>query len=184
MSSRFQKLKIGIDFGGVLSIHDRSHTTEAEHKSDEINMPDALNELEKIKSLGHELILISFCGKSRAIKTKESVMKTCSKLFDKIIFVKSKDFKVDVCKKYGCDVMIDDTLDILVQIHKFSDIPNLIWFTGDPSSKEGNTKLPRITEIDSWKEITRKIESFQTCLWKSGTKEDDSIDLTKKIYDV
>ncbi len=121
-----RKLIIGVDFGGVMSIYDKGEIEGSEHKSNSIDM-------QKLKLLVHRLILISFCGKARAIKTKASILETDKDLFDKIIFVKSKDYKKHVCKRYGCDVMIDDTLDILVGIHKWIHTPYLIWFTGDPS---------------------------------------------------
>ena len=67
-----KKFKIGVDFGGVLSIHDSKMTNNSglEHKNTAINMPFAIDNLKKLKKQGHELYIISFCGKTRAKETK------------------------------------------------------------------------------------------------------------------
>lgn len=103
---------LGIDFGGVLSIHD-SPDTGKEHRSVAINMPYALETLRKLKSDGHRLVLVSFAGKSRSIETMASIEETCPDVFDCIYFVKDKAHKLAICQYEGCDVMIDDREDIL-----------------------------------------------------------------------
>ena len=105
-------LKIGIDFGGVLSIHD-GQNNGAEHRTTVINMPGALEALQALKAQGHHLFLISFAGKSRSQETQDSINNTCPGLFDGLYFVKDKGFKKDVCNFLGCDLMIDDRQDVL-----------------------------------------------------------------------
>jgi hypothetical protein len=115
MSSK--TFNIGIDFGGVLGIHD--NTFGAEHRNVSINMPLAVESLLKLKSLGHRLYLISFCGRSRAIETQKSLemtnitdSKTCAEVFDEIIFVKDIEYKRYICEYLNCHFMIDDREDI------------------------------------------------------------------------
>ena len=54
------------DFGGVLSVHDGGNT---EHKNTCINMPNAKESIEQMKNNGHNLSIVSFCGRSRANET-------------------------------------------------------------------------------------------------------------------
>lgn len=176
MSSEKTNLTIGIDFGGVLSLHDRGADNEG-HKSDAIDMPNALETLQKLKSLGHKLILISFCGKGRAIKTKDSVMATCLDVFDRLVFVKNKKFKGEICRKYGCDLMIDDTLELLKDIYK-SLGNHCIWFVGDPSTDVSNGCPKNIIQIEDWDDILEKLSSFN----KVSKPED--IDVSKLVYDL
>lgn len=114
------RLSIGVDYGGVCSWHDdnyeASSKTEADNKTNDasINMPDCVESLEKLKSLGHRLVLISFCGASRARKTR--AMLEPLELFDVMYFVKKRKYKQLVCQKEGIDIMIDDRLDVLQTI--------------------------------------------------------------------
>lgn len=59
------------------------------------------------------LFLISFAGRSRSQETQDSINKTCPGIFDNLYFVKDKNFKKDVCNFLGCDLMIDDRVDVL-----------------------------------------------------------------------
>lgn len=167
MAEEAKVLKIGIDFGGVLSIHDRNNNNNnnntddkvGQHRSTALNMPHALEALENLKQSKLENVdkveysLISFAGKTRAIETKDSLLKTTS-IFDNLFFTKSKQNKKFVCQYLGGDIMIDDTLEILKDIAtsyqkagtKSADAktnapdpanaPYLILFTGDPSYLE------------------------------------------------
>ena len=110
------KFNIGVDFGGVLSLKD---TEDAEHVNTAIDMPFAVENLLKLKALGHKLFLISFCGKARAIETKQRLESTmvsegvsCASLFDEIYFVKDTKFKKSMCEYLNCHFMIDDREDI------------------------------------------------------------------------
>jgi hypothetical protein len=61
--------RIGIDFGGVLSQHDKTHLLEdrnrQQHRNVQIDMPFAIESLQQLKADGHSLLLISFCGRQR-----------------------------------------------------------------------------------------------------------------------
>ena len=80
--------KIGIDFGGVLSSKSINQNG-AEHINTCIDMPFAIENLLKLKSHGHKLFLISFCGRTRAVETNKSLQNTmisenqsCASIFD------------------------------------------------------------------------------------------------------
>jgi hypothetical protein len=101
-----------------------------EHQSIEINMPNAIESLIKLKESGHELYLISYCGERRAIKTKQSILRTLPRkdLFNGLYFVQRTSHKADVCHLLGCDLMIDDKLKILNNIQRIIPTMKLIWF--------------------------------------------------------
>lgn len=114
---------IGIDFGGVLSAHDA--TIGAEHVNTAIDIPLAVDNLLKLRGLGHKLFLISFCGKSRAVETIKSLKDSyisagisCADLFSGIFFVKDKKFKKEMCEYLNCHFMVDDREDILQSINE------------------------------------------------------------------
>ena len=124
MSSSSGIFNIGVDFGGVLSAKD---TEGAEHINTAIDMPFAVDNLLKLKALGHKLFLISFCGKARAIETKRSLETTnitedmtCIALFDDIFFVKDKSFKRQMCEYLNCHFMVDDREDIQFDVQNSS----------------------------------------------------------------
>lgn len=186
-------LKIGIDFGGVLSIHDRGRedstspslsaiveASTGEHRSVAINMSNALEVLKTLKTLG-KLYLISFAGKTRARETRESIMQTCPDIFDEMFFVKDKKFKKDVCKSLGCDIMIDDTVEILEDISKSVKGIDLLWFQGDPTFpaeiKGQKISNDGITQVQSWEEIQKFVEHRRT-----ERNTPCPIDLNKKLY--
>lgn len=125
---------IGIDFGGVLSIHDSktTNTDGKEHKNTSINMPGGQEALEKLKQDGHNLYLISFCGKQRAIETRQSIKdNNVDHYFNEQYYVKSKIFKNDLCQYLGCHFMIDDNCDILDNVKKNNPDIVTIWFDGN-----------------------------------------------------
>jgi FMN phosphatase YigB (HAD superfamily) len=171
-------LNIGIDFGGVLSIHDSDHTHDKQHRNLAINMEGALESLQELKRLGHKLYLISFCGKSRAIETANSIKSTVPEIFDGLFFVKNKDYKKHICQHLNCDVMIDDTLPILVDIAKHTKNIQLVCYTGDPSYNDpANTRINNITLIDSWKDIV------EFCSKQSPIQQlESTVDISKFIY--
>lgn len=172
-------LTIGIDFGGVLSIHDRvsdskalSDTSdEGDHTNTLINMPKALESLKELKRLGYKLVLISFCGRKRAVETKASIDQVIPGLFDEIFFTVNRDFKGDVCRKTGCDVMIDDRHDVLMSVRKT--VPNikLFWFGGDRD--HGSMQA-----VKNWDSLTAWIKKLR----REKIEPDPSVDLTRKVH--
>jgi hypothetical protein len=150
-------LKIGIDFGGVLTIYNKHHRSEEdEHQSIEINMPGAIDSLIKLKEAGHELYLISYCGARRAIATKRSLLRALPRkdLFNGLYFVKRTSDKADVCRLLGCDVMIDDKLQILNNIHRLIPTMKFLWFV----SPEMNLYPPDMIKVESWSDIMKTID--------------------------
>lgn len=163
---------IGIDFGGVLSVHDGGNT---EHKNTCINIPDAINSLSYLKSNGHSLSLISFCGKTRAYETFDSLKNGgYDTLFDNQFYVKSTNSKSKICKYSGIHIMIDDRVEILDNV--LQNGPNkiiTIWFGTDEKSDSHIVakNWEQVLEI-----ISRQIEV------NKETKEDPTIDINKLCY--
>ena len=102
-------LRIGIDLGGVCSIHARDYEGTGEMK-EIINMPGCVEALQQLRKDGHTLVLVSFCGKSRAEQTKKIPE---MKLFHEVYFVRDRKYKNQVCHHRALDVLIDDRVDIL-----------------------------------------------------------------------
>jgi hypothetical protein len=135
MDSR-HKLNIGIDFGGVLSIHDKEENI-VEHKNTSINMPHAIETLLKLKEDGHKLYLISFCGKKRAIETHDSIINSEIKdVFEREFYVKNIEYKKYICHLVDCDIMIDDTSEILESVKSFC--PNITTILFNDNNKDKN----------------------------------------------
>ena len=122
-------MNIGIDFGGVLSIHDEKcdPLEKGDHVNTSINMPDAIETLLKLKQNGHKLYLISFCGKKRAIETKESLSKY-QDLFENQFYTKDRTYKGFLCNYLKCDIMIDDRQDVLEKVSENSPFTKNILF--------------------------------------------------------
>ena len=118
-------------------------------------MPDALKSLNQLKDAGHKLYLISYCGERRAKETKQSLLRTISRkdLFDGLYFVVRTTHKADVCRYLGCDIMIDDKIKILNNIHRVAPTINLLWFV----SPDSNLYSPDMTQVVSWLDIMKTI---------------------------
>lgn len=119
-------MKIGVDFGGVLSITDISG---AEHRNVSVNMPLAADSLRQFVAAGHTLYLISFCGRTRAFETRDSIASHgLSELFTGQFYVKKKEYKGEICKAFGIDYMIDDCVDVLESVGVKSPGTRLVLF--------------------------------------------------------
>lgn len=176
MASSINSLKIGIDFGGVLSIHD-GKCVDKEHRNVIINMPQALESLLELKKQGHKLYLISFAGKSRSIETYNSIKDI--NLFDDYFFVKDKKYKKDISEYLGLDLMIDDNIGIIYDVSKYT---NTILFLGDPNADTPN-QIPKNTKICTcWNNVIKYIDNDLL----SNYIEHKSIekDISKLLYDV
>jgi len=150
------KFNIGIDFGGVLSIHDDKNTNMfgLEHRNTAINMPFAHDALSTLKKLGHNLYLISFCGKNRAIETRKSIEDSeYSNLLNSLYFVKGKPYKDKLCQYLGCHFVIDDSVDVLDNIKVHNDKIVTILFDADNHSVHKCAK--------DWYEVLRIINETE-----------------------
>lgn len=117
-------MRIGIDFGGVLSIDD----SVTQHKNTEIDMPGAKEAIIELAKT-HELFLISFCGKRRAIETRESIIASdLNNYFTDMYFVKHPDYKAQLIQYLKCNVMIDDRKDVLENISHYTTNIHTILF--------------------------------------------------------
>lgn len=185
MANPRQVLRIAIDFGGVLSIHDREKTVPGgEHMNVSINMPEAMDilwALKNNKELPVELYLISFAGKTRAKETYDSLTTCAPGLFDKYFFTKKKEFKKDICEHIGADIMIDDTLSILTDISNVNKNIQLYWFQGDPTFAVTSETIPENTKImiaPSWSWLQ---EQINTSSFVQNVPR-PTLDISKKIY--
>jgi proteasome lid subunit RPN8/RPN11 len=173
---------IGIDFGGVLSIHDGGDTSK-EHKSTTVNMPDAMKSLLQLKKEMHTLHLISFCGKRRAVETYGSLREGPA-LFDSQHYVTKKQHKKFVCRFLGCDVMIDDRFDLLVDVAlEIGSEIVLIWFQGDPGFKADPSQDAQrrgILIAKSWPDVLTIIAKIK----KKKCQAVNAISLNKLVHDV
>lgn len=175
-------LKIGIDFGGVLSIYNKvDRTDEDEHQSVEINMPDALESLIQLKDAGHRLYLISYCGERRAKETKQSLLRILPRkyLFDAFYFVQRTTQKADVCRFLGCDIMIDDKQKILNNIHRLLPTITLLWFV----TPEMNVYAPDLTKVESWSDIMKLINEV-LIYHETRHQPDASVVLKDKVHEI
>ena len=100
-----------------------------EHKNSTIDMPGAVETLKKLKSKGHKLYIVSFCGKARAIGGKEEVAKKgLDDVFTEQIYINNPYEKGTVLKNYGCNFMVDDRIDLLNFIRKKNPYVKTILF--------------------------------------------------------
>lgn len=184
-TTKIVPLRIGIDFGGVLTKHDRYHRLQEEeeqegHRSVEINMPNALESLIKLKEAGHQIYLISFCGERRAIETKRSILRTLPRedFFDGLYFVHTKVHKADICHHLGCDIMIDDQLKVLNNIRHVIPTMKLIWF-----SPNDTNQCPNMIKAESWCDLMKTIDDIlinQTIRHKPNSR----VKIDEKIHKI
>lgn len=176
------KFRIGIDFGGVLSVYKEETDDEpAEHMNTELDMPNAINSLETLKELGNDLYLISFCGKKRAIETFNAIeKKNVSNLFNEQFYVKSWKYKSSICKFIGCHFMVDDRKDVLDNIRRYNDNVVTILFGSRNVSSDENI-LPHKYAQD-WSDVMQIIS--ETAYFEVAPNEDVDIEkmLSLKYY--
>ena len=147
--------KIGVDFGGVLAKHKKGEDAEKleEHKNTQIDMPGAIETLKKLKKNGHDLYIVSFCGKKRAIEGKAEIENSgLTNVFTEQIYIKNPFKKGDVLLNFGCNFMIDDRLDLLNKIKLVDPDIVTIWFG---QKKDDNNKQHICAE--NWDEVYKII---------------------------
>lgn len=170
----FTSLRIGVDYGGVCSIQDVKYEDGTFNEELTMNVPDCLESLQTLKTQGHQLFLISFCGAKRAAKTRE-YLSTINHPFDELYFVKDRRYKRDVCEKLGIDLMIDDRLDVLCTLGA---TPTLHFGKGHVTDSECQftpTFKPTFS-AQTWKDVLAlKFSS-------AGIEPNDKVDLRRKLY--
>jgi len=157
-------------------MHDAKHEDETFSGEVGINMPGCIEALRKLKAEGHTLILISFCGKKRAVATRKYFYKFDEPLFDHYHFVKKRSFKKDVCAKYGVDIMIDDRLDILKTVAP----TKTMWFVNDEFFRDPKDTEKFIPDIStqSWEFIP----SIISVTPPAGLKPKPEIDISRLCH--
>jgi hypothetical protein len=147
--------KIGVDFGGVLAKHKKGEDAEKleEHKNTQIDMPRAIETLKKLKKNGHDLYIVSFCGKKRALEGKEEIENSgLTNVFTEQIYIKNPFKKGDVLLNFGCNFMIDDRLDLLNKIKLVDPDIVTIWF----GQKKDDNNTQHIC-AENWDEVYKII---------------------------
>jgi hypothetical protein len=162
---------IGIDFGGVLSVDDT--LVSSPHRNTAVDMRGAKEALAEL-SKDHKLFLISFCGKRRAMETKASIVEAgLDKYFTGLYFVKHPDYKAQLTRYLGCNVMIDDTVYVLDNIRVHNDKIHTILF---------NPIKLSITHS-----FAKNWETVELILYNSEYRHiecDETIDITRLCYAV
>lgn len=126
---RPDRLRIGVDMGGVCVHKAATYENDAVEFKDSLNMEGCVDALRLLSDAGHTIVLVSFCGRRRANDTRDMLKREYPKLFDEVYFVKSTKFKHAIAESRGLDVMIDDRLDVLksmpgvTPIHFIADVP-------------------------------------------------------------
>jgi hypothetical protein len=166
-----KQLSIGIDYGGVCNAY-----ADTESKIDHdlaINIPDCENALRELKAAGYRLVLISFSGAARAKKTYKLLEKL--ELFDKLYFVKRRNYKRQVCEKEGIDVMIDDRLDVLRNINNTKTMLFNMYEGRDFGSDKNVSDFKPNYTAKTWSEVLQNIYSmnFEKII------PNDDLDITK-----
>jgi hypothetical protein len=167
-------MKIGIDYGGVCSAHSDFYESKEYTEEVGVNIPDCVDVLKKLKELGHELILVSFCGAKRAKETNEYLNKL--QLFDKMYFVKKRDYKDAICRYEGIDVMIDDRLDILQTIKN----TDTLWFKYENHPSNLETKFEPQFYASNWLDVANIISAMKP----KNLNKDNAINIVKLCYNV
>jgi hypothetical protein len=179
-SSEVAPIIIGLDVGGVLSI------LNGEDHDAKINMPDAIEMLQKLVSSSLDLSekntlqprkyvfkIISYCGYLRAVRTKDILM-AYPHLFTEMYFVKSREYKAQLCKHLGCHIMVDDRETILNNVLKQNPSIQTIIF-GEKTQGKTKHKIAK-----DWKELFDLIENYQYV----PVFPNPSIEISDLIHDV
>lgn len=160
MTTILRQILVAVDVGGVLSQHDKGYTG-AEHVNTAIDMPKALETLEALSKITivdstgktvpkYKIMILSFCGYRRAVQTAESLRKY-PEIFKDMYFVKDRNYKGYLCKHFGCDIMIDDRKDVLIEVRKCSPKTAQYHFAGYSGSK--------FTRVADWDEVLIMLEN-------------------------
>lgn len=156
--SKGPHFRIGVDFGGVLARHSKPGEEVkpvAEHKNTHIDMPGAIENLHKLKKKGHELYIVSFCGKKRALEGMQEIKEEgLEPVFTEQIYIGNPWEKGTVLNKFGCNFMIDDRLDLLDTIKRKAPKTKTIWFGQTKDKCTNGNHICAETWDDVYKIIT------------------------------
>lgn len=105
-------MRIGVDYGGVCSVNSIAHEDAKVDDAPPLDFDGCLDALRKLKQDGHQLFLVSFCGRKRANQVRDYLPRNFPGLFDALFFVRDKKLKDAVCRIEKLDVLIDDSPDV------------------------------------------------------------------------
>lgn len=147
-----RQLKIGIDNGGVCSMH----RPDGDGDGEELDMPGVRAGLEALRAQGHTLCLESFAGRKRALGTHAALAPTG--LFDAFHFSKRKEFKAALCEHFGLDVMVDDTFEVAVAVAEQNPSMLVLYFA--PPDEVRNKMRSNMRRVGSWPELVHEVSVF------------------------
>ena len=167
-------MKIAVDFGGVCSVAGEYEERD-EDRVEMINVPRCVETIGQLKRLGHKVILVSFCGRRRAVATRDYLETKMSGLFDQLYFVKNRDYKKSICARYGVDVLIDDNVDILRTL----EAPTVgILFTYEkPETRDDSMVIAK-----SWDHVPILLSILQQQQQQQRNTENFGINIDKMCY--
>lgn len=149
-------LRIGIDFGGVCSVDSDNYEDDTKGHKESINVPGCVEALKELKRQGHQLVLVSFCGRKRAESNRRS---DSIGYFHEAYFVKKRPYKSQVCHDRGLDILIDDRADILAVLQKDKRKTKTVKFGTHPS--DGKVNFRPDHKVESWKEVLTLVSRLQ-----------------------
>ena len=148
-------MKIGCDIGGV--IKDMGSDNE---------IPYAIETINELKNIGHEIIFISKCNNNYEIYLRNWLLKHNLNEF-KVYFCLEYSNKKDICENNSIEIMIDDNQKVL---NYFSDNNNnnnihKIWYCDNDNIIRGTYKyqpefMNQVKHIRHWTEIFDKIDEI------------------------
>jgi len=163
-----KKQALGIDIGNVIINHrltDKNDKTLHEERYSTI--PASLDVYDSIKKLNDEkfhgdIFLISKCTEWAQVKIlmwlkdNDFYGKTGVKQ-ENVLFCRERHEKDKICRDNNIAYFIDDRLEVLS--HMIDNVPHLYLFQPDQTEiDEFKEFLPKITRVESWKEVVENIK--------------------------
>lgn len=172
-------LLIGVDIGGVLSSKAKEYESDTNRLETEFDMPGCIEALMALKSKGHRLFIVSFCGERRAKETMRLYQEKYTHIFEDAFFVKKRPFKHDVAVYCGIDVMVDDRFDILkhmTTVHRIHFVGDLMDDIVKEAAQDKRTK--RFT-AKNWSDVVQIID---IPIFPRGNKPNPDVDIKKLCH--
>jgi hypothetical protein len=150
-------MNIGLDAGGVIFIHDRTHTRGDTSQTEQF-MPGCLEYVEKLAKDGHRIFVNSFAGRARGENTRKAIEQNMKEWIPKenVFVVGDRKDKWIICKEQKLQIMVDDRYDVLQTIdQKFRETglqpPLLFWFS------EEQRRGSKYVQVTTWEELYSNI---------------------------
>lgn len=155
-------MKIGFDVGGVIC---PKHNDTNDLDNVTLPNPKVLELMNEHSSQGHELFIISYCGKKRAFETLQwlrdnSIVPDLVPL-EKVYFNgDDKRAKVVIAKAIGLDMFYDDSQDIIASLK--NNVPD-----ADKKKKKWVNLKGKIGDSE-WKPLKTLVPNWETFIDDTG----------------